>query len=258
MTFRHYDVADGEVGGMRQVVRLMSRGTLAVSAVVLLALGVLATVGVLVIGRGQATPARLSSQVTPVSPSSQVAPASSSSPVTPAVLNGVNQAQLQHCIATTHGNCAVTVPGLSQCMAKKLRCDASSNVGQATPAPRATQPAGQPSSGTVISQSKAVADALLYGANMGGHATAATKMAAKEMDIQAANRLLGQQADPSLPNDYPVWVVSVVEVVGNLYQLPGGPAKTNTQPCYTVLLNGYTGQVMEVGMGADSLNAAAK
>ena len=242
---------------MRQVVRSVSRERLVVSAVVLLAFGVLATVGVLVVGRGQATPARLSSQVTP-SPSSHVTPASSSSPVTPAVLNGVNQAQLQHCMATTHGNCAVTVPGLSQCMAKGLRCDASTNVGQATPAPKVTQPADQPSSGTVISQSKAVADALLYGANMGGHATAATKMAAKEMDIQAANRLLGQQADPSLRNDYPVWVVSVVEVVGNLYQLPGGPAKTNTQPCYTVLLNGYTGQVMEVGMGADSLNAVAK
>jgi len=241
---------------MRRVVRSISRGGPAVSAVVLLALGVLATVGVLVIGGGQATPARLSSQVTPVPPRSQVAPASSSNPATPAVLNGVNQAQLQHCMATTHGNCAVTVPGLSQCMAKKLRCDASSNVGQATPVPKASQPADQPSSGTVISQSKAVADAFAYGVNLGGHATAATKTAAKEMDIQAANHLLGQQADPSLPNDYPVWMVSVVETVGEIYQMWGSPQ--NNRPYYTVVLNGYTGQVIESGIGADSLNAVGK
>jgi len=147
-------------------------------------------------------------------------------------------------------------------MAKQLRCDASSNVGQATPTPtptpaaEATQAADQPSSGTVISQSKAVANALLYGVNLGGHATATTKTAAKEMDIQAANRLLGQHADPWLPNGYPVWVVSVVETVGEIYQMWGAPQ--NNQPYYTVVLNGYTGQPIEAGIGADSLNAAAK
>jgi hypothetical protein len=76
------------------------------------------------------------------------------------------------------------------------------------------------------------------------------------MDIQAANRLLGQQADPSLPNDYPVWVVSVVETVGEPYQMWGAPQ--NNRPYYTVVLAGYTGQPIEAGIGADSLNAAGK
>jgi len=139
-----------------------------------------------------------------------------------------------------------------------FRCDASSNVGLATstPAPKAGQPADQPSSGMVISQPKAVADALLYGVNLGGHAAATTKTAAKEMDIRAANRLLGQHADPPLPNSYPVWMVSVVETVGQIYQMWGAPQ--NNQPYYTVVLNGYTGKAIEAGIGADSLNAAAK
>lgn len=186
--------------------------------------------------------------LTPIAIASQA----QASPISsPSVVNGVNQAALQQCIASSHANCESQVPGLSKCMASGHECNAGSRVGVAQPSAVTSVRTGTP----LVSRSSALTDAFRLGAALQAHITSSTKASAKQMTNAAADALTGQVINPALAANYPVWVVSVAATVTNLFGIAGRPEAT--QPFYTVVLDGYTGSVIMSASGVDSLNAAA-
>ena len=165
-------------------------------------------------------------------------------------LNNVNQLQLQQCMASGHQNCESQVPGLSQCMSEQLQCNAQARTGT-TPT---TVSSSSPSSSTVISKSTAVSDSLIDASAFQAKVSSATKTASQQMALSVADSLLGQNLNPSLPRSYPVWVVSVDAQVTNLLGKPG--VAPVAHPYFTVVLDGYSGRILEAGLGVDSLNVA--
>jgi hypothetical protein len=176
-------------------------------------------------------------------------------PLSAHVNTEVSQAQLQACIeeeATTHANCESKVPGLAKCMEAGEQCNR-----EALESRRATMSAAQaPKEGqAVIPQSQAVADALKVGEGLGASISADTKTNSEQLTMQSADALLGQSSDPVISAGRPVWVVTVAAEVSNQMTPPGvTPAKHQE---FTVVLDGYSGAVIEFGLGVNALNVSA-
>ena len=182
---------------------------------------------------------------------SQAAP-SQYGPLQQRVNTEVSQAQLDSCIAeseTSHVSCESQVPSLAKCMAAGEQCNRAAWESRLATAPYAQPPAAGQS---VISQAQAIEGALKLGSGMGASISANTKANAQQLSMQAADTLLGQDSDPAISADRPVWVVSVAADVSNQLAPPGSTPVIH--PYFTVVLDGYSGAPIESGLGVNALN----
>lgn len=176
-------------------------------------------------------------------------------PLPQKVSTEVSQSQLDSCIAeaeTSHVNCESQVPGLAKCMEAQEQCNRAAWESRSATAPYAKPPtAGE----SVISQAQAIADALQVGAGLGASISANTEADAEQLSMEAADTLLGQDSDPAISANRPVWVVSVAAEVSNQMAPPGSTPVTH--PYFTVVLDGYSGAPIESGLGVNALNVPA-
>ncbi len=153
------------------------------------------------------------------------------------VYNGVNQDQLQQCIASG-GNCLQTVPGLAACMAAGESCNDSSMGPVAL-----TQP--DTASTTLMTESQAE--------NESG-ATASTPVLAESMTFAQVGNLDSELGDPQSDQSRTAWVVTVEPStpVTAPYQLPGNNV-TTTYNVYTVVIDAGTSIETGYCLGCDPL-----
>jgi hypothetical protein len=160
----------------------------------------------------------------------------------------VTQTQLQQCLAAnatspTGASCDTTVKGLKTCMAQGLQCNAAALAQRVASYPPAEVPAP---TATVISKTIAVAEARKASPD----ATAGSPAAAEQVTYTQAVALVGDGATPLITSTRSVWVVTVTAPMPTM----GSPTQTpETQPFYTVVLDGYSGYPIVTAIGVDAL-----
>jgi len=158
------------------------------------------------------------------------------------VVNGVDQATLQKCIAADNGDCTKSVPGLAECMAKRLVCNLAASS-ESTVVPQG--PAGPVDEARAIEVARSLANG---------------PTAAQDRDGAPVGYLLTTYAyvQGSLHESVPskvnlsnkVWAVTVH---GAMYT-DGSPAtKPSLKNVYTAYIDQQTGIVSDLCVGCDSI-----
>lgn len=168
----------------------------------------------------------------------------------PALINGVNQTDLQACIASG-GDCPDTIPGLKACMSAHLICNWSAYRDL-----QANNPVAQSDPGVALTKSDAEAIAHRIAKTSSTPAAADTAPTYARLmrygDVLAAT---GNAPSAVVNPDRQVWVVTVEAPITTDGSPSVAPVTVNA---YTAVLDAQTGKAIDVCIGCDSLAPGAK
>jgi hypothetical protein len=174
------------------------------------------------------------------------AAAAPSTDAQPDVVNGVDQTLLQECIADgSPGACPDKVPGLRECMAQGLICNAAAGKELET-APLAAVPTGKTlSEAAAIAIARRIAQTPLT-PEAPDSVPAYAKLVTYRDVLDATNGSASAVTDTSRL----VWVVTVVAPIAT----DGSPARAaEVKSAYTAVLDAETGKAIDICIGCNTL-----
>ena len=119
------------------------------------------------------------------------------------VVNGVDQARLHKCLAQPGVDCTKTVPGLAECMAKRLVCNPDAMKTPYDPLSRPDDPQAH-----LLSEQEAIALVRKFGANPKDDPATHPAYAVR-MKLGQWNALTPSPESPTFDSSRVVWVVTV-------------------------------------------------